>query len=67
MNLDYRLFEEITLTDYRDYSICMDGDRDKHGPHVHLQKKHTRIASISIENGRTLTGEVPRGERQHCR
>jgi hypothetical protein len=60
MIIDYRLFEEVPVARYNDYSILLEGEEGVHKkPHVHLKKKGERLASVAIVDGEVLAGKIP--------
>src|SRR5450432_1245192 len=61
LRIDFRIFEEITLSDTGTYKICLDNkiERDQ-APHVHLARGNDRsLASVCIYDGVVLAGEIP--------
>src|SRR4051812_27598013 len=66
MRIDYRIFEEITLAETGKYKIKLDNDNKGQDrmPHVHVELKGDRKASIAICDGSTLWGSVPRDIRR---
>jgi hypothetical protein len=60
-DLDFRIFDELTLSKTGKYKICMDGETGPHkAAHVHLRAKKRRLCSIDISNGELLAGSIPR-------
>jgi hypothetical protein len=65
VRIDYRVFEEIGVASYRNYHILLEGEVGRHGAsHVHIRLNDNRLASVAIEDGRILAGEIPRDIRE---